>query len=209
MKRTNVYIDGFNLYYGSLRGTPYKWLDILKFCQQILPKNNINKIKYFSALVSARAHDPDQPIRQQTYWRALKTIPKLSIIEGSFLTHSVQMSLDPTRSGGRKAPVWVIKSEEKGSDVNLATHLLNDAHKKDFDIAAVITNDSDLSEPVRIVRQELKLPVGIINPHKKASLQLQKDASFVKSIRPWVLKSSLFPNSLSDADGNIIKPAAW
>jgi 6-hydroxy-3-succinoylpyridine 3-monooxygenase len=36
--RTRVYVDGYNLYYGCLKGTPYKWLDLLKlFEQQILP----------------------------------------------------------------------------------------------------------------------------------------------------------------------------
>jgi len=209
MKRTNIYIDGFNLYYGSLKGTPYKWLDILALCQKILPKNNIHKIKYFSAPVSARPSDPDQPVRQQTFWRALKTIPNLSIVEGSFLTKSTQMPLDPARSGSRRNLVWVMKTEEKGSDVNLATHLLNDAHKKDFDIAVMITNDSDLLEPMRIVKEELGFPVGLINPHPRTSFQLQREASFIKKVRPWHLRDSQFPSSLQDNDGSFTKPAGW
>lgn len=209
MKRTNIYIDGFNFYYGSLKSSPYKWLDILKFCQNILPKNNIHKIKYFTAAVSARPKDPDQPVRQQTYWRALRTLPNLSIIEGSFLSHSVLMPLDPAKSGGGKSPVWVIKTEEKGSDVNLATHLLNDAYRKDFDIAVLITNDSDLVEPVRIVNEQLKLPVGIINPQKKPSFHLQSKATFVKQVRAWTLSDSQFPESMKDDDGVFTKPVDW
>ncbi len=65
--------------------------------------------------------------------------------------------------------VKVIKTEEKGSDFNLATHLLSDGYKGEIDVAVLITNDSDLVAPVRIVREELKLTVGIINPHKKPS----------------------------------------
>jgi hypothetical protein len=57
-----VYVDGFNLYYGALKGTPYKWLDIRKLCELLLPNNHINQIKYFTAMVSARPHDPDQPV---------------------------------------------------------------------------------------------------------------------------------------------------
>ena len=110
---------------------------------------------------------------------------------------------------GRVKPVWVMKTEEKGSDVNLATHLLNDAHNKDFDIAIMITNDSDLLEPMRIVREELHLPVGIINPQKKPSFQLQSKANFIKSVRPWTLKSSQFPSLLEDADGKFTKPINW
>jgi hypothetical protein len=87
--------------------------------------------------------------------------------------------------------------------------LLNDAHNKDFDIAVMITNDSDLVEPMKIVREELKLAVGIINPHEKPSFQLQAKASFIKSVRPWVLKGSQFPNKMNDADGSFIKPLRW
>jgi uncharacterized LabA/DUF88 family protein len=57
--------------------------------------------------------------------------------------------------------VWVDKTEEKGSDVNLASHLLRDAYTKRFEVAVLITNDSDLAEPVRIVAQEIGLPVGV------------------------------------------------
>ena len=103
----------------------------------------------------------------------------------------------------------VMKTEEKGSDVNLATHLLNDAHNKDFDIAVMITNDSDLLEPMRIVRDELHLPVGIINPHKKPSFQLQSKASFIKPIRTWALRDSQFHLSLTDSDGEFTKLTNW
>jgi hypothetical protein len=41
---THVYIDGFNLYYGLLKGKPYKWLDLERFCDQLLPKNTVTKI---------------------------------------------------------------------------------------------------------------------------------------------------------------------
>lgn len=61
--------------------------------------------------------------------------------------------------------VFVDKTEEKGSDVNIAAHLLRDAYNHAFEVAVLITNDSDLVEPVRIVRHELNLPVGILNPH--------------------------------------------
>ena len=70
--------------------------------------------------------------------------------------------------------VWVDKTEEKGSDVNLASHLLRDAFLKQFEVAVLISNDSDLAEPVRIVAQELKFAVGIINPHQYHSKELRK-----------------------------------
>ena len=55
--RTNVYIDGFNFYYGALRKTPYRWVNVRKLCELLLPKNTVAEIKYFTALVSARPND--------------------------------------------------------------------------------------------------------------------------------------------------------
>jgi hypothetical protein len=98
---TNVYIDGFNLYYGSLRNTPYRWLNLETLCQLLLPKNTIGEIKYFTALVSSRPNDPDQAIRQQLYLRALGTLPKVSIHKGHFLTHEVTMALVVPRGSRR------------------------------------------------------------------------------------------------------------
>ncbi|MBI4642067.1 MAG: NYN domain-containing protein, partial [Candidatus Tectomicrobia bacterium] len=70
--RTYIYIDGFNLYYGALKGTPYKWLNVAELCRQLLhPKHDIQAIKYFTAYVHPRPHDPGQLVRQQTYLRAL------------------------------------------------------------------------------------------------------------------------------------------
>src|SRR4051812_12536392 len=90
---TIVYVDGFNLYYGSLRKTPCRWLDLSKLCRRLLPANNILKIKYFTAKVSARPDDPGQPTRQQAYLRALATLPEMEIYFGHFLSHEVSMLL--------------------------------------------------------------------------------------------------------------------
>ena len=204
--KINVYIDGFNLYYGAIKNTPYKWLNLLKMSQLLFPNDTINKIKYFSARVSARPTDPDQPIRQSTYWRALQTIPNLSIIEGTFLTKPVMMPLYNTNP---QQYARVIKTEEKGSDVNLGIHMLNDGYKKDYELAVMVTNDSDLLEPMRIVRQELGLPVGLVNPHRTPSFSLRQHATFIKQIRTGVLQASQFPTTLTDANGTFQKPANW
>jgi uncharacterized LabA/DUF88 family protein len=204
--KINVYIDGFNLYYGAIKRTPYKWLDVLKMSQLLFPNDTINKIKYFSARVSARPSDPDQPIRQSTYWRALQTISNLSIIEGSFLVKPVMM---PVANTNPQKYERVIKTEEKGSDVNLAVHLLNDGYKKDYELAVMVTNDSDLLEPMRIVKQELNLPVGLANPHKNPSFVLRQHANFIKQIRQGVLQASQFPTTLTDQNGTFHKPTTW
>ena len=81
--KTNVYIDGFNLYYGSVRGTDHAWLDMAAFCARLLPNNQVNRIRYFTALVTPRPSDPQQRNRQEIYIRALRTIPNLTIYFGS------------------------------------------------------------------------------------------------------------------------------
>jgi len=207
--KTYVYVDGFNLYYGAIKGTPFRWLDIRKLCELLLPKHQIARIKYFTARVSARPGDPDQPTRQQAFLRALATLPNFEIIYGHFLTNQVSMLQAGIPAGSPPKYVKVIKTEEKGSDVNLATHLLRDGFRKEYDAAVLITNDSDLLEPVRIVRKELGLVVGVLNPHRKASRVLAREASFVKQIRPAALRASQFAPTLVDAHGVITKPAVW
>jgi len=204
-----VYVDGFNLYYGAVKGTAYKWLDIQKMVQLILPKNQILKIKYFTALVNARPQDPDQPIRQQMYLRALKTIPNLEIILGHFLTHPVKLPLvNPLP--GQSHYAEVIKTEEKGSDVNIATHLLHDGYQCAYGVAIVISNDSDLVEAIKIVRNELNKGVIVLNPRPNSpSQELKRTATFVKDIRQGVLAASQFPISLKDRNGTFNKPPSW
>ena len=104
----NVYVDAFNLYYGCLKDTPYKWLDLARLCQVMLPRDGINRIRYFTALVDGK-RNPTSPQRQQTYLRALGTIPNLSVHLGHYLTHPARMPLvNPSPQGQRMA--WVLKN---------------------------------------------------------------------------------------------------
>jgi hypothetical protein len=123
------------------------------------------------------------------------------------LTKPVTLPLvaDPTKFA------TVIKTEEKGSDVNLATHLINDGHLLRYEQAVVITNDSDLAEPIRVVRDELKLPIGILYPSRYLNPQLKNAATpnFTKAIRTGLLSVSQFPGVLSDRIGSFHKPSGW
>jgi uncharacterized LabA/DUF88 family protein len=105
--------------------------------------------------------------------------------------------------------VKVIKTEEKGSDVNLALHLLSDGYKNAYDVAVIVSNDSDLLLPVQFVKKELGKKIGILNPQKHPSKVLIANADFVKNIRRGVLSKSLFPTTLTDSQGTFTKPATW
>src|SRR5437867_453033 len=123
MPNCNVYIDGFNLYYGAVKGTTYKWLNLRGLVAAYAPAGfTINTINYYTALIR-NVGDPDSPVRQQVYLRALRTLPNLSITLGHFLTRIVPMPLVRPTLAGRRF-VRVIRTDEKGSDVNLASHLL-------------------------------------------------------------------------------------
>ena len=114
---------------------------------------------------------------------------------------------NPTPTGPKTARV--IKTEEKGSDVNIAAHLVHDAHLGRYETAVIVSNDSDLVEPIKIVRRELGKKVGLLNPHKRPSWTLKNHVDFIKQIRKGVLRSSQFPSVLRDAQGEFHKPVSW
>lgn len=206
--RTYVYVDAFNLYYGSLKGTPYKWLDLQALCKILLPRNDVVRIKYFTARVQARINSLDKPQRQEMYFRALRTIPIVEIIYGHYLSHIVRMPLALPQSDGNQF-ADVVKTEEKGSDVNLASHMLIDAFENSYQCAVVVSGDSDLKTPVKLVISKFKKTVGVVNPQKVACKALQSEARFYKHIRESALQSSQFPPLLKDASGPFHKPAKW
>lgn len=208
---TNIYVDGFNLYYSCLKGTPYKWLNIYNLCGNAFPNNSINRIRYFTAKIKPLPWDLNAPQRQATYIRALETLPNLSVHYGTFKKRNKRRPLaNPIK--GLPPIVEIIDTEEKGSDVNLASYLIMDGYKEDYDVAIVITNDSDLVEPIRIVKEEIGIPIGLFNPQcnkKDVSGELMKVAAFKRFIRPGVLEISQFPATLTDARGTFHKPGGW
>jgi len=209
--RTCIYIDGFNLYYGAVKGTPHKWLDFkATFAMLLQPHHQITAIKYFTAQVSGK-RDPQQPVRQQTYWRALQaSTPEFQLYKGTFLTHPVTWPLAQPLPGQRYATV--LKTEEKGSDVNLAVHLLNDAWQDGYDCAVIVSNDSDLAEAMRLVRRHhpSKL-LGLVFPRRETgghpSRELSQHAHFVLRLGTSVLAACRLPVRIPGT--TIHKPASW
>lgn len=205
-KRTCVFVDGFNVYYG-IRYTPYRWLDLGRLARLTVPDAEINAIRYFTARIEAR-DDPDQPQRQAIYLRALQTIPHLSLHFGQFRSNPVRMALvNPPLIGARTALVW--KTEEKGSDVNLATYLLTDAFEARYEQAVVVSNDSDLVEPIRVVRDRIGRQVIVLNPTPHFSVQLREVSTAYRKVTEGSLRAAQFPEQLADQHGTFHRPAAW
>ncbi len=256
--RTWVYVDGFNLYYGAVKNTPFKWLDPVALATRLLPANHvIERLKYFTAHVSGAA-DPGAPRRQYAYFSALRTLPQVEIHFGRFLAktiwrpitnfpvagaqihspipvslpagnHSVDggslnsaatlaVQIYPPRGAQRIRGIprpladaliaEVHTMEEKGSDVNLAAHLLNDAWKGSFEAAAVFSNDTDLIEPIRMVAVERAKPVFVVCPGRWAMAQgLIQVSTYQRHIRRPMLAASQFPDPIPGT--TIRKPTGW
>lgn len=205
--RVYVYVDGFNLYYRALKKTPHKWLNIHDLANRLLSQgDSVELIRYFTARVSARSGDSDAPRRQQLYISALGTLPNISVHYGRFLPKT---KMRPLVSTGKF--VEIHDTEEKGSDVNLATNLLHDAWLGNYDTALVMSQDTDLIEPIRIVSKELKIPVGLVwMDGKRPNPAMSAAASFTRHIVAADLAASQFPAPLIRSDGTkIIKPAEW
>ena len=212
---TNFYIDGFNLYYGSLktRYPQYRWLDIQALCENLVPNQRVNRVHYFTALLSNTANDDLVELRQQTHLRALATLPKVEIHYGKFETRRRRMPLwEPVRNVNAPQMVWVSHTEEKRSDVNLATYLLIDACYDDFDEAVVISNDSDLVEPITAVRDRFHKRIGVVNPNvaHRRSPDLQNAGSWAfPTIYKRYLRDNQLPDLVVDGDGAFGKPPRW
>ena len=100
--RTRIYVDGFNLYYGALKGTPFKWLDPVRLTALLLPRECvIDRLRYFTARVSGKL-DRRAPARQQIYLKALSTLPEVSIHYGRFLAKTAWRPLANLPVAGRR-----------------------------------------------------------------------------------------------------------
>jgi hypothetical protein len=212
---TTVYIDGFNLYYRLLKARPaIKWVNPVSLVKRVLPKNTVTKVRYFTARVSGRL-DPDAPHRQQIYLDALSTLPELEIHFGSFLEAKKYAGLVKPKQIKMPFLPWpdvayVWKTEEKGSDVNIATYLLLDAFQNKYQVAAVLSNDSDLIEPIRVTKTQLNKPVGLLSPVPNPQSALKAAASFLKHVTPADVAACQFSNLVGLAGGRAVhRPPSW
>lgn len=215
--RAYAYIDGFNLYYGCFKypapreWAKYKWLDLEKLCDGLLPNLNIVAIKYYTADVANRPPDNRQNDRQQVYLKALSTLNRVEIIKGHFMGPDLRwMPLCDLSQKPLGTNVPVLKTEEKGSDVNLAVDLLYDCTKGVYDCAVVISNDSDLARSMMYARQDFGKRIVLVNPTRRpVSGKLRPLAHEVKDIRQKILAVSQFPNKITTGGGSVHRPPEW
>lgn len=206
--RARLYVDGFNLYYRGLKNTKHKWLNIRRLGQELLgPQDKIDIVRYFTADVSPRAGDPSAPTRQEAYFRALRTIDGIVFHRGRFMPRPKVRPL----VGFENCFVEVHDTEEKGSDVNLATYLLRDAYNDEFDVALVVSQDTDLLEPLKIVKHEIGKLVGVVwLENNRPGRKHREVTDFIRHANPTLLRKCQFPDPVIGKGGRkIFKPDEW
>jgi hypothetical protein len=205
--RVTMYVDGFNLYYGSLKGAPaLKWLDLGALGLALRPGCTVS-VRYFTARIKSHG-DPGAQARQKLYLTALSTVPSVTVHFGAFRTHPRPMALVSPQLGGPRTAM-VHKTEEKGSDVNLATYLLVDGFDGAYDEALVVTDDSDLAEPIRLANARFA-PVHVLSPRIAGTSELRQVAASYRRLDPALLASSQLPDAVPLPSGaTITRPPAW
>ncbi len=201
--RAIVYVDGFNLYYGLKSGgyKRYYWLDIEQLSQRLLRANCVLvRAKYFTADIKGGT---DKHRRQQTFLDALAThTTKLDIIRGRYLLKERQCR--------RCAHVATIP-EEKKTDVNIASHMLVDAFTDEFDVAYLVSGDSDLVPPIKMVKQHQPAKqVLIAFPPNRQSGELKAVAHGHFWINEQHLRLSQLPDPVTKPNGyRLSRPSTW
>jgi uncharacterized LabA/DUF88 family protein len=201
---TNVitYIDGFNLYHGikSKYGRKYYWLDVEELSENLLQSGQtLVQVKYFTAMIGK---NPPKEKRQRTYISALKTLSKTNIYYGKYLSNK-----HVCHNCGYIEQI----PSEKMTDVNIATQLLSDAFTNSFDIAILISADSDLTGTIaKILQLFSDKRVVIAFPPDRVSFDLKNIASAYFHIARGKLLKSQFPNVIQLSNGKkIAKPHSW
>lgn len=224
--RTIVYIDGFNLYRNLVKKRHHlKWLNLKLFVEQVLgPKNHIIKVNYYTSHVLGIS-DSTEIKRQKKYFDALETVDEIAVHKGSFKKEEyfAEIVCPPVfcpelkdklpKSLPDKVKIKVRKPREKKSDVNLACHLLRDSFQGNFDMAAVLSNDADLTEAIRLATQELGKTVVLLAPVTKPikpNKELCEVASSTLQVKTEHLENAQFCNIIEDSDGKQVeKPPEW
>lgn len=209
--RTTVFVDGLNFHYGVARRFGVRWVDPMALCRRILdPKwHRVEQLRFYTSPFVEGVPGSGNPGSQNAHHRALLLDARIVIRLGRFKFRREMARV--AGSGDMAARFTKVESmREKGSDVNLAAELVHLAHQRAFEAAVVVSNDSDLARAIEIVRQDLRMPVGIINPQPRAQvLELHQAASFTRTIRQADIRAAMLPDVIETESGRIVRPIDW
>ena len=191
-KRVAVFVDGNNLFYGiyDIGWQDVLWTDLRelgsRIAKSVSPESSVAYVKHFTA----RPHEVEGSKLKPNLWLDFTTANYLhsgvEVIQGRFVK----------RGGFRQF-------EEKETDANLAAHLCTDALKRRFDVAVVITADTDFVGTFRYFAQEIPdIPLVLGLPPElhggRQSRKLMKSANQCVTISRAMLNQSLLPDVVRD-----------
>lgn len=204
MQRVIAYVDGFNLYFGLKHSNfkRYFWLDVAMLARHLLkPEQHLVAAHYFTARIRDNGRNKDDQKRQNTYLEAL-AVTGTQCQFGHYL--------EKTRECRTCRATWP-DYEEKMTDVNIAIQLLCDAFDDRFDTALVISGDSDLTTPIRRVRERFpEKRVIVAFPPRRYSSELKRRANGFLTIGEDKLRASQLPEHITKPDGfELHRPTSW
>ena len=230
-----VYVDGLN-FYAAVRGNPAtKWVDFTALAARLVPRSEVvEQVKYFTSQISEKAaENADSPRRQRVFIRAVRA-SGVEVFEGKFKVpddwRSVTSKGDWNSRIRPEPPPRMLQDyrehfashlnrpwkamvelpQEKFTDVAIASHLLRDFYLGDCAQAIVVTNDSDLRPAIELVVGDGH-HVGVFSPMKTVSRDLERVASWAKSIRPELVAQCQMPDEVPVPGSRRVlsRPAAW
>ncbi|UPG91063.1 NYN domain-containing protein [Luteibacter aegosomaticola] len=170
--RTFAYVDGYNLFYGCLRGSLFKWLDLGELLRGILrvqdPASTLLGTRYFTSRVMPKfsPHGTKSEAAQLAYLRALDAQPDVHVTLGRYtaVKFRAMRFCRPPRADKRVA-TW--RLEEKETDVSLAVSMYRDVALGLVDQIILVSNDSDLSPALRMIREDFPgVRIGLVIPSR-------------------------------------------
>ena len=228
--KTICYVDGFNLFYGCLKHSEFKWLDLVHLIKnQILhsqsPQSELIVVKFFTANIRAKLASRGSLAEksQQDYHRALERCypDKIKIIKGYYSTPKQEWMLNYVKppSKAQRVPVW--RMEEKQTDVNIAIEAYRDAAKGNAEHQVFISNDSDLEPALNAIKEDFSdIQIGLIMPvrfNNESGVTKQHDNKRLSKHADWTrryitedeLSASQLPVKVPTKKKPIIKPEYW
>ncbi|BBP56683.1 NYN domain-containing protein [Pseudomonas sp. St316] len=228
--RTAFFVDGYNVFYGLLADTPYKWLNLAQLLAHIArvenPQSSLASVDYFTSSVK-----PELATRgilskeaQDSYVRALKA-SKVAVHYGR---HQLERANAPrfiSRSVGasRQDTVAIWKLEEKETDVHIAISMYRMASRQEtlpveerIEQLVLVSGDTDMAPALRAIREDFPhLKVGVVLPYQTGSKRLAPGS--LKEHAHWMrrvvtceeLQSHQFPHRVPTHKAPAIKPDYW
>ena len=202
IERTITYIDGYNLYHGmrDARLQSSRWLDLAALAESLLkPQQRLELVRYFTTMVRG---NPPKAMRQAAFVQALHARGGIEIDFGHFLSKTMKCP-----NCGNE---WA-KHEEKKTDVNIAVRILDDAYDNRFDVAMVVSGDSDLVPAIESIHTRFpKKRIIVAFPPRRHSTELQLVANESFTIGKGKIRSNRLPDPVITPEGiQLQAPAGW